>query len=250
MEDFVVKKKTAKRTNGFQTHRNMKLIVTKQDHIAPARKRCIKKFLRYFRNGFTDEKYIAWERQYKVDAHRKFQEKLNRSSFKKLLASRSYESISNAAIQIESKTNLLFSFEKIAIRDAVRSAEGAELFATGLYEWLYGSGLVQRRFEKFIDVIIRLPRKQTRVLTWPLITIFGFIADPEKHIFLKPKVTRAAAEKYRFDFDYTTPPNWDTYESVLTFADQVRRDTKHLHPKDYIDLQSFIWVIGSEEYPD
>ena len=228
----------------------MKLIVTKRDHINAARKRCIKKFLRYFKTGFTDEKYIAWERQYKVDAHLRFQEKLDRSSFKKLLSSKSYDYISQAAIQTEAKTNLLFSFEKIAIRDAVRSAEGAELFAAGLYEWLYGSGLVQRRFEKFADVISHLPRKQTRVLTWPLITVFGFIADPNNHIFLKPKVTRAAAEKYRFDFDYITPPNWDTYESVLAFADQVRRDTKQLRPKDYIDLQSFIWVLGSDEYPD
>ncbi len=228
----------------------MKLIVTKRDHIAVARKKCIKKFLHYFRNGFTDEKYIAWERNYKVEAHLRFQEKLNRQSFKKLLSAGSYNIISQTAIQIESKTNLLFSFEKIAIRDAVRSPEGAESFATGLFEWLYGNRLVQRRFEKFVDMLGSLPRKQTRVLSWPLVTVFGFIAQPDSHIFLKPKVTRAAAEKYRFDLDYITPPNWDTYESTLTFADQVRRDTKQYRPKDYIDLQSFIWVLGSDEYPD
>lgn len=228
----------------------MKLIVTKRDHIAVARKRCMKKFLRYFSNGFIDEKYIAWERQYKIDAHRQFQERLNRASYKKLLASKAYETIAQAAIQTEAKTNLLFSFEKIAVRDAVKSAEGSEMFATGLYEWLHGNGLVQRRFEKFVNVVSHLPRKQTRVLTWPLVTVFGFIAEPDKHIFLKPKVTRAAAEKYRFDLDYITPPNWDTYESLLSFADQIRRDTKQLGPKDYIDMQSFIWVLGSEEYPD
>jgi hypothetical protein len=30
----------------------------------------------------------------------------------------------------------------------------------------------------------------------------------------------------------------------------VRQDTRNYKPKDYIDLQSFIWVQGSEEYPD
>jgi hypothetical protein len=228
----------------------MKLIITKRDHVGAARKRCVKKFLRYFRNGFADEKYIGWERQYKVGAHLQFQEKLNRPAFRKLLAAKSYDTISQAAIQTEARTNLLFSFEKIAIRDAVRSAEGAELFATGLFEWLYGTGLLQRRFEKFVDVLGRLPRKQTRVLTWPLVTVFGFIAEPDKHIFLKPRVTRAAAEKYRFDLDYISPPYWDTYESLLLFAQQIQRDTKELHPRDYIDLQSFIWVLGSDEYPD
>lgn len=228
----------------------MKLIITRRDSIKPARKRCIQKFLHYFKKGFHDEKYIAWERQYKSDAHIQFQQKLNHKAFKELLAAKAFEEISRTAIQIESKTNLLFSFEKMAIRDAVKSKEGARLFASGLFDYLYTGGSLQQRFENFIGVISQLPRKQTRVLTWPLLTIFGFIAEPEKHIFLKPKVTQRAAEKYKFDFDYISPPNWDTYESLFAFAEQIRRDTNHLHPRDYIDLQSFIWVMGSDEYPD
>ena len=228
----------------------MKLIITGRDNIAAARKRCLKKFLRYFPNGFTDKKYIAWERQYKVDAHHRFHEKLNQASFKKLIAARSFTIISQAAIQTEARTNLLFSFEKMAVRDAVKSAEGAEQFATGLFEFLYGKDLLQKRFERFVEVITRLPRKQTRVLTWPLLTVFGFIAEPDKHIFLKPKVSRIAAEKYRFDLDYITPPNWDTYESFIGFANQVKRDIRILKPKDYIDIQSFTWVLGSDEYAD
>lgn len=228
----------------------MKLIVAKKDTIQPARKRCIQKFLHYFKKGFRDEKYIAWERQYKYDAHIQFQKVLNQKNFKELLNLNDFETIAQTAIKIESKTNLLFSFEKMAIRDAVKTKDGAELFSSGLYNYLYAGGSMQKRFEKFAEIISRLPRKQTRVLTWPLLTIFGFIANPHEHIFLKPKVTQKAAEKYRFDFDYISPPNWDTYESLLAFAEQIRIDSKHLYPVDYIDLQSFIWVMGSEEYPD
>lgn len=228
----------------------MKLIVTNRNSIQAARKRCIQKFLHYFKNGFRDEKYIAWERQYKSDAHIQFQQKLNQKNFKELLGAKAFEEIAQTVIRIESKTNLLFSFEKMAIRDAVKINEGAKLFALGLFEYLYTGGSLQKRFENFTEVISRLPRKQTRVLTWPLITVFSFIAEPAKHIFLKPKVTQRAAEKYKFDFDYISPPNWDTYESLLAFAEQIRSDTKHLRPADYIDLQSFIWVMGSDEYPD
>jgi hypothetical protein len=35
-------------------------------------------------------------------------------------------------VAIESRTNLLFSFEKMALRDAVRTGAGARLFAEGL----------------------------------------------------------------------------------------------------------------------
>jgi hypothetical protein len=228
----------------------MKLVITNKQSIQAAKKRCMQKFLYYFKKGFQDEKYIAWERQYKMDAHIQFRERLDQKSFKALLSSGSYEKIAQTAIQIESKTNLLFSFEKMAIRDAVKSKEGAKQFACGLFDYLYSSELLQRRFENFVEMISYLPRKQTRVLTWPLITVFGFIAQPDKHIFLKPKVTQRAAEKYKFDFDYISPPNWDTYESLLGFAEQIRLDTKHLRPRDHIDLQSFIWVMGSDEYPD
>jgi len=43
-------------------------------------------------------------------------------------------------------------------------------------------------------VVAGLPRRQTRVLTWPIVTVFGFIAEPTAHIFLKPNVTKRAAE--------------------------------------------------------
>lgn len=88
------------------------------------------------------------------------------------------------------------------------------------------------------------------MLTWPLVTVFGFIALPEKHIFLKPNVTRIAAHAYGFDFRYQSGPNWDTYASLLAFANTVRRDQRELRPRDMIDLQSFIWVQGSDEYEE
>ncbi|MEO7982602.1 MAG: hypothetical protein ABI688_00845 [Bacteroidota bacterium] len=100
------------------------------------------------------------------------------------------------------------------------------------------------------EILSKLPVRQTRVLTWPVLTVFGFIAQPEQHMYLKPTVTKTAAKKYKFDFSYSSRPNWNTYESLLKFAEQVRLDTNKFGPRDMIELQSFIWVMGSEEYPD
>jgi hypothetical protein len=41
---------------------------------------------------------------------------------------------------------------------------------------------------------------------------------------------------------------WTVYESLLDFADAIRRDQREMRPRDMIDLQSFIWVQGSDEY--
>lgn len=213
-------------------------------------RKCLKKFLYYFRNGYADAKYNAWEREYKWNAHLAFKEELNRKDFKRLLDTKEYRAVAAIAVRIESRTNLLFSFEKMALRDAVKTDEGARLFATGLFNYVYGSSSLKQRFEKFVEVIGELPRKQTRVLTWPLVTVFGFLANPKEHIFLKPRVMQKAAAAYGFNFKYRPKPNWETYNSLLSFAGQIKKDTESYRPKDYIDLQSFIWVMGSDEYPD
>jgi hypothetical protein len=218
--------------------------------LTKGRLRCKKKFLYYFPKGYADAKYYSWERGYKWEAHLAWKRDLGKKDYEDLLAKKEYTEIALRAVRLETKTNLLFSFEKMALRDAVKSTEGARAFAEGLYEYVYGKGSFQKRFENFADVLDTLPRKQTRVRTWPLQTVFGFIADPAKHIFLKPQVTKVAAKKYEYDFLYQSKPNWETYKSLLDFAEQVRKDTSDLRPKDFIDLQSFIWVMGSDEYPD
>jgi hypothetical protein len=218
--------------------------------IIRARKKAVKKFLYYFPAGFRDPTYYAWERGYKWEAHLAWQRDLNKKEFIQLLSAEKYIEIALRAVRIETKTNLLFSFEKMALRDAVKPLEGAKAFSEGLFEYVYGKAPIRQRFENFSKVLASLPRKQTRVLTWPLQTVFGFIANPEEHIFLKPRVTREAASKYRFDFVYRSKPDWETYKSLLDFAEQVKKDTVKLGPADYIDLQSFIWVLGSSEYDD
>ena len=45
-------------------------------------------------------------------------------------------------------------------------------------------------------------------------------------------------------------PNWVTYAHLLSIANQVRRHLQDLGPRDMIDVQSFIWVQGSEEYEE
>ena len=217
---------------------------------APSVVRARRKFLRFFPGGFRDETYLDWERNYKTEAHRRWQALLDRETHRSLLRAKDFGEIAARAVRIESRTNLLFSFEKMALRDAVKTTAGARIFAEGLYDLLYGPDVERERFERWCGAVAELPRKKTRVRTWPLVTVFGFIAQPDQHIFLKPNVTREAARRYGFDFSYRSQPSWDTYASMLGFAATVRRDTKDLRPRDMIDLQSFIWVQGSDEYDE
>jgi hypothetical protein len=224
----------------------------KSKKLSPGAARCRRKFLRFFPEGFRDETYLSWERDYKVETHERWQQVLARAEFRRLLRQKAFGEIAARAVRVEQKSrhSMIFSFEKMALRDAVKFEEGARAFAEGLYQFLHGSDSLEDRFERWVKVVSELPRKQTRVLTWPLVTVFGFIAQPDVHMFLKPTVTRIAAREYGFDFRYHSRPSWETYASLLDFAEVVRRDQRDLRPRDMIDIQSFLWVQGSDEYSE
>ena len=228
----------AKRTKG----------VTRAASTPAARAR--RKFLRFFPGGFVDPTYLEWERDYKWETHLRWEESLGRAAFLRLLKAREYEAIATTALRVEqrSRHSMIFSFEKMALRDAVRSPEGARIFAEGLFDLLHGSGSMAQRVDQWIEAVGNLPRKGTRVLTWPTVTVFPFIAQPDRHFFFKPTVTRKAAAAYDHSLPYESRPSWKSYSALLDFVERVRNDVKDMKPRDMIDLQSFIWVQGSDEY--
>jgi hypothetical protein len=44
--------------------------------------------------------------------------------------------------------------------------------------FLHGDRSAEERFAKWIETVAALPRRQTRVLTWPVVTVFGLLAQP------------------------------------------------------------------------
>ena len=136
----------------FRIHRNT-LIGDRIKSIHSARTtgpvRCRKKFLHFFPRGFQDPTYLAWERDYKFRAHARWQEDLNAGGLGDLIKRERFQEIASRAVRIESRTNPLFSFEKMALRDAVRTRSGDRVFAEAL--WRYLEGPVDRAgFEEWI----------------------------------------------------------------------------------------------------
>src|SRR5690349_6377487 len=124
--------------------------------LTPSEK-CRRKFLKQLPGGFDDDTYLDWERSYKWNAHLAWDEVLNHAAFTALLRDEKYDEVAAHAVRIESRTNLLFSFEKMALRDAVRAPEGAKVFATGLHHFLYGGVSDETRFDLWRDVVASLP---------------------------------------------------------------------------------------------
>jgi hypothetical protein len=108
-------------THAFKTTRcliqtqNVEILRSSQlrrEAVANSAKRCRNNFLRYFPQGFADPKYLDWERGYKWTAHQPWQEVLGQEEHRALIRRGGAAEAAARVMKIESRTNLLFSFEK------------------------------------------------------------------------------------------------------------------------------------------
>ena len=207
---------------------------------------CRRKFLRFFPKGFDDDKYVAWERGYKWQAHERWEEQLNRTEFQSLLKNGEFGEIAARAVKIESPTNLLFSFEKMALRDAVKSEEGAKIFAED--SMIFCTARANRNVNSSVGAR-RSRNCQKAIESFDTSGRYGFrlSRSTEKHIFLNRCNTRRCAEYGLISYKSNLPGN---LRGLLEFAELIKQDLADLKPRDMIDVQSFIWVQGSSEYEE
>lgn len=201
----------------------------------------IQKFLTEYPGGFTGERYLQAERNYKDKAHEACVSLLGEPDITKLLRDGNHAEICDRARRVESATNLLASFEKIQFNAALKLPDNQKLFAEHLVDNLYGHDEEKVRFEKLASVL-----DQMQIAKWPVVTYFGYIRFPESRIFIKPEVTRNAASVCGWEISYKPDLNWMTYIGVRGLFEHIRSALLDagLSPRDMIDVQSFVWCIA------
>jgi hypothetical protein len=209
----------------------------------------IEKFLQRYPTGFTTDPsspYWKDERGYKWEAHVAWNQVLDKATFKQLIDDGEYREVVSRAIRVIGPVNMVSRFDKAALHEGLASSEDAKAFAVSEYEFLYGKGRDELRFARLVDALHNMPQPKTATTKWTVATIVPFLAMPERYIFLKPEVTREAAERRGFALNYKPFPNWLTYSSLLELARILMTELRDLKPRDMIDIQSFIWVTAED----
>lgn len=202
-------------------------------------------FLEIFSDGFEDLAYIKSERAYKVEARELLLELLNEQEFSKHLEAGDADEIVKRAMQVANKTNLIFPNEKMSLKDGLKTSENVLMFAQTLFELLYGQGAYRDRFEAFAECLNKIDAAK-----WPIMTYFSFLAFPEEQMFLKPEITKHAAELTKAELNYKPELNWLTYSCLLDFSKYLYEELVKMDmgPRDMIDVQSFMWCITPGKY--
>lgn len=190
------------------------------------------RFLHFFPNGFHSAGYAGQERDYKVAAKAKL------DSTAPVSAAATGSGFGEAILAAFRSTNLLSPFEKTRLQDVLRGSN-ADPFVQAAARFTLGEGK-----PALLDMERALkPHDNAK---WTVVTYLPFLWRPEEHMFLKPEVTKdfAARVGHRFASDYEPRLNIGVYESLLDLANKTTTELADLKPRDRVDVQSFIWVVG------
>ncbi|HUO23052.1 MAG TPA: hypothetical protein VMU59_11105 [Caulobacteraceae bacterium] len=201
------------------------------------------RFLKYFPGGFSSDAYLgtsdgkgAGERAYKMRAKALLDE------LAPLEAAATGTGYGAAVRRVFQATNMLSPFEKPRIGDVLKGPN-ADAFVRGAARFALGdveAGLAE--MEK--------AAKADGAAKWIVATYLPFLWRPDVHVFLKPEVTKDYAERvgHRYGDVYEPALRPEIYESLRDLYAKTGAAIADLSPRDNIDLQSFIWVVG--EYTD
>ncbi|MFL2779166.1 MAG: hypothetical protein ACJZ88_07360 [Paracoccus marcusii] len=198
----------------------------------------IRRFRKFFPEGFSDPSYEERERNYKLKARNTL---IRNAPLQDVLEARGD---AEELLRAYRELNLLAPQEKTVLQNFLRSADGLR-FGPAIARFAIEADAAALRN---LEAVLR-PHGADK---WTIVTYLPYLWIPGKHIFLKPEVTKdfAARIGHPLAHDYEARLNIQTYDSLLDLARQTFLGIAELAPRDMLDVQSFIWTVGAYQEKD
>lgn len=193
----------------------------------------IGRYRRFFPSGLHGAASASSEREYKERAAARVRAAV---PLDQAIAATNSDAVRLAKASI--LTNMLSPFESARLQDTLMGDTGGQ-FLRGAAAFVSGDYMAGA-------LAMAAAVQQHGRVSWPIVTYLPFMWDYEHHMFLKPTVTTDFADRVGHDFHhhYSAEPNADTYLALLDLVATTRTAIAELEPRDNLDIQSFIWVVG------
>ncbi len=209
-----------------------------------------RRFVDRFPEGFSDPAYLdgkkAGERAYKLVATELFVSTLGDGKGQALLAAGDVEQTVKLVKRVVAKVSgLLAKSEHVALNEGLADDDAAAKFLNAFFALAQPPS--KETFEPYLAALRALPYDgDSDADKWTVATLLPFIAWPDSYMFVKPTNIKKAAERSDVDISYVTAPNWKSYAAILQLADTYKTDLEELGPRDYMDIQSYLWVTAEQ----
>lgn len=221
------------------------------EHEKLTHKQAVGKFLATFSKGFDDPKYLGTlkqgERVYKDAIADECRKALGGGEGERLLAGGDVAELRRRLLSLARINLLHFNWDQAPLKEGLADDDVAAAFFAALLP-VMAAKPNRDLFEALVKVLDEMPAPGSPVASWPIATIFPYLARPEDHMFFRPTPTLEAAKRLAFELNYKSHPNWLTYNSLLKFSDGLLKELRQYGAKDLIDVQSFIFVTWLDGY--
>lgn len=191
------------------------------------------RFLKFFPDGFHSDAYAAHERNYKIAAKKKLDKA---APLEDAVSGSGY---GKAVLAAYRATNLLSPYEKTWLEEILRGPDADRFVQAAAAFTTEGSKGALARMESVL--------KPHDCAKWSIATYLPYLWRPDEHMFLKPEATKDFAIRvgHPFGETYGAKLSFDVYTSLLDLVEQTAAELSDLNPRDRIDIQSFIWIVGN-----
>jgi len=211
-----------------------------------SREDAMERFLRKYSNGFPDAWYRSSHRDARLAQTKLWHELFPGTTLREMASDKPHIAAQHIlrVLDLREKPLLHLKNELPRVRAAFMRTEKMTTFIITLADILDAERPNEAQYNAYLTAFNALesPPKKTP-MTWPIISSLPFIAQPEKHMFVKPTATRTAASGLGFELHFKAAPNWKTYERVQAFSDDLLKFIKPRSGEDMIDVQAFITAI-------
>ena len=129
------------------------------------------------------------------------------------------------------------------VASALRDEETARPFLEALVAVLAVPSPARARFDRLFAAAAALDLEPGQA--WAVATLFPFVVEPTKHVFLSPKAACGAAERLGCDLRFAPEPNWATYSTLRGFAVKLLAALEPSGARDFGDVEGFLYVTAT-----
>lgn len=211
-------------------------------------------FERLFVGGFEGDHFVTEERGapeatgkagYKTAAIAMAREQLALARFETATPAELFES----AKRVLGATNIVFPIEGAIPFGALAEEDRPKVLA-GLKQLLHGEGDYALRLERFASSVnLKDKSGKGKRVTWPLATVFGALYHPTEHTCVKPTAFAAEGATLGLAVEKSQAVTATGYRQFLEVARETQKRLLAAghHPRDLLDVYTFIWRTHAEK---
>jgi len=206
-------------------------------------------FIAAYPQGFADPRYLsAKEKGARAPrwraAHETWVKGLGQGQAERLLADDQLHELVKRIVAVERQVAPLWPEDEAGVfAEALGDGPETRLFLERLLELLSVPSPARARFDKLFAATAALPGEPEAA--WVVATLLPFVAEPGRHVVVRPGTARVAAAKLGSDLRWDEAPNWATYAAVRTLSSKLLEELKPFGAKDLVDVEAFLHLTAT-----